>query len=54
MEEFIHNNSIFLVLSIALIIWFGLAIYLFAIDKKVTNLEKKINRNLNKDLKEII
>lgn len=40
MEEFLHNNSVFLVLAIALIIWAGIAVYIFAVDKKLTKLEK--------------
>jgi CcmD family protein len=40
MENFLHNNSLFLVLAIALIIWVGIAIYVYAIDKKVSRLEK--------------
>lgn len=52
MEEFLHKNSIYLVLGIALMIWFGLAIYLFIIDRKVTKLEKIVDYNLNNDTKE--
>lgn len=40
MEQFLHNNSIFLVLAIALILWFGIALYIFFVDKKVKNLEQ--------------
>ncbi|HRP01827.1 MAG TPA: CcmD family protein [Candidatus Kapabacteria bacterium] len=47
MEEFLHNNAIFLVLFIALIIWTGLGIFLFNIDRKVTKLEIICNDKLN-------
>lgn len=52
MEEFLHKNSIYLVLGIALMIWFGLAIYLFMIDRKVTKLEKNVEYLSNSDTKE--
>lgn len=47
MEQFLHNNSIFLVLLIALIIWFGIALYLFNIDNKVKKLEKDFDTLIN-------
>lgn len=40
MENFLHNNSIYLVLLIAIMIWIGIAIYIFVIDKKINKLEK--------------
>jgi len=48
MTEFLTNNSIYLVLTITLIIWLGLAIVLFNLDKKITRLEKNIN-NINSE-----
>lgn len=42
MEQFFHDNSIYIVLGIAMIIWIGLAVYLFAIDNKISKLEKVI------------
>lgn len=43
MYDFLENNSIFVVLGIVMIIWFGIVAYLFIIDKKVTKLEKVAN-----------
>jgi CcmD family protein len=45
MEQFLHDNSLYVVLGIALILWFGLGIYMFLIDKKVSKLEKQISTN---------
>jgi hypothetical protein len=56
MENFLHNNSLFVVLGVALIIWAGLAIYLFMIDSKITKIEKiygdlsESNLNENKNI----
>ncbi len=52
MEEFLHNNSIYIVLGIALIIWFGIAIYLFMIDNKLSKLEKTIKQKLQGEIEE--
>lgn len=40
MEQFLHNNSIFIVLVIVLVIILGIGIYLFFIDKKLSKIEK--------------
>jgi hypothetical protein len=45
MTEFLTNNSIYLVLTITLIIWIGLAITIFNLDRKVTRLENIITNN---------
>lgn len=37
--EFLAENSNYVVLGIALIIWIGLGVYLLGIDKKLTKLE---------------
>jgi len=39
------NGKIYVVVAVILIVLVGLFIYLFAIDKKVRNLEKKIEDN---------
>ena len=49
MEAFLHNNSLFVVLGIALILWAGLAIYLFMIDKKISKIENIVNQKFNDD-----
>jgi CcmD family protein len=45
MEQFLHDNSLYVVLGIALILWFGLGFYMFSIDRKVSKLEKQIATN---------
>ena len=45
MEQFLHDNSLYVVLGIALILWFGLGFYMFSLDKKVSKLEKQIATN---------
>ncbi|MCX6153984.1 MAG: CcmD family protein [Candidatus Kapabacteria bacterium] len=45
MIEFFDKNSIYIVLGIVLIIWAGLSMYLFNVDKKVQKLEKLIETN---------
>lgn len=55
MEEFLHNNSLYVVLGIAIIIWVGIAFYMFRLDSKISKLEKQfedsaainINENSN-------
>lgn len=45
MTDFLTNNSIYIVLIITLIIWLGLAVLIFNLDKKVIKLENIINNN---------
>ncbi len=39
MLDFLHDNSIFVVLGITLIIWTGIVTYMMSLDKKVRKLE---------------
>jgi CcmD family protein len=41
--EFLAYNSIYIVLAIVLICWFGIFGYLVVLEKKIKNLEEKIN-----------
>lgn len=43
MYDFLVNNSIFVVLIIALIIWLGISFFLIIIDKKISKIEALIN-----------
>jgi len=43
MYQFLVENSIYVVLFIVLIIWTGISIALFTVEKKVSNLEKKLD-----------
>jgi CcmD family protein len=46
--EFLSQNTLYIVLIISLMIWAGIAFYLFRIDNKITKLEKMFSNN--KDL----
>jgi len=39
--DFFANNQLYIVLFIALVIWLGIFIYIFRIDKKLSKLEKE-------------
>lgn len=51
MKEFLEQNTYYIVMLISIIIWIGIGIYLFILDKKITNLEELIKRNYNEDTK---
>ncbi len=40
--SFLDEHSLYVVLSIVLVIWLGIFIYLFRLDKKVNRLYEKI------------
>ena len=48
MEQFLHDNAIFVVLGIALILWLGISIYLFMIDRKISTFEKQLEDKLER------
>ncbi|MGA2296974.1 MAG: CcmD family protein [FCB group bacterium] len=39
MQNFLQNNSIYIVLMIVLLIWAGIALYLLMVDRKISKLE---------------
>ena len=41
------NGKIYVVVAVLSIVFTGIAIYLFALDRKITSIEKKINKNQN-------
>ncbi len=43
MEEFLSQNSIYVVLAIVLIIWIGIFGYVVKLDRKISQLERTIN-----------
>lgn len=43
MYDFLERNAMYIVLLIALIIWIGLFIYMFRLDKRIKKLEKENN-----------
>ena len=42
MEQFMSNNSIYIVLAIVVVILAGLGIYMFGLDKKISKIEKSM------------
>ncbi len=40
--DFLHNNAIFIVMIIVLIVWAGIFFFLNTIDKRIKNVEKEI------------
>jgi CcmD family protein len=42
--DFLAQHQLYIVLSIVLIIWFGLAGYLLRLDKKITRLEQSLKK----------
>jgi CcmD family protein len=45
MYHFLVENSVYVVLIIVLIIWTGISLFLFNLDKKITTLENVVNKN---------
>ena len=41
--NFLNNNSIFIVMIIVLIVWAGVFLYLFNLDKRIKSIEKEFN-----------
>jgi|APTNR8051073442_1049403.scaffolds.fasta_scaffold04382_4 hypothetical protein len=50
MYNFLNDNSIYVVLVVALINWFGLFIYLMKTESKLNKLEKQISLNNTSDV----
>ncbi len=47
--DFLSNNSLYVVLIIVLVIWLGIFVYLFRLDKKVS----KLYENAEADKEEV-
>ncbi|HWP81175.1 MAG TPA: CcmD family protein [Bacteroidota bacterium] len=44
MTEFLAEHQLYVVLSIVLLVWVGIAFYLFRLDKKITKLEQAMRK----------
>ncbi len=44
MTEFLSNNALYIVLIIVMIVWTGIFLYMFNLDKRLKSLEKE-NKN---------
>lgn len=45
MEQFLTDNSIYVVLAIVLIIWFGIGAFLMNIERKISKMEKNMDNH---------
>jgi CcmD family protein len=45
MYDFLSQNQLYIVLTIILIIWFGIVWYLIRLDKKIGQLEKQLKKD---------
>jgi hypothetical protein len=53
MEQFFHENALYIVLGVAILLWAGFFGYIFVIDKKITVLENMTKNNFSDDSKEL-
>jgi hypothetical protein len=44
MEEFLHNNQLYVVLIVTLLIWFGFLFYMFRLDSKIKKIEESLKK----------
>jgi len=47
LEEFLSKNAIYIVLIIVLIVWMGIFLFMFNIDKRIKLIEKEMNGDKN-------
>ncbi len=45
--EFLNKNAIFIVMIIVLIVWTGIFLYLYNLDKRIKSVEKEMNGDKN-------
>lgn len=43
-DQMRSNGKIYVVVAVLAVIFIGIAVYLFSLDKKMSNLEKKLNK----------
>ncbi len=44
MYEFFSQNQLYVVLTVTLLIWAGIVMYLVRLDKKISNLEREVKK----------
>lgn len=44
MEQFLHDNQLYIVLILVLTIWFGFLFYMFRLDSKIKKLEESLKK----------
>ncbi len=45
--DFLKNNAIYIVMIIVLIVWTGIFLYLYNLDKRIKSIEKEIDGEEN-------
>jgi CcmD family protein len=45
--QFLNNNAIYIVMVIVLIVWTGIFLYLYNLDKRLRNIENEMNGDRN-------
>lgn len=45
MEQFLSDNSLYIVLIIVLIVWFGIFAYMLNLDRRLDKIEKETRKN---------
>ena len=48
-QVMLSNDKLFVVLAVALIIWFGLVFFVFRTDRKLDRLERTLNERIAQD-----
>lgn len=48
MYEFLENNAIYIVMIIVLIVWTGIFMFLYSIDKRIKKVEKDLGEQNEK------
>ena len=43
--QFLQNNAIYIVMIIVLIVWTGIFLYLYNLDKRIKNIENEFKSN---------
>jgi CcmD family protein len=45
MYEFLGQNQLYVVLTVTLLVWAGIVMYLVRLDKKIAKLEQQLKKN---------
>ena len=48
-QVMLSNDKLFVVLAVALIIWFGLVLFIFRTDRRLDRLERTLNERIAQD-----
>lgn len=49
MENFLSENAIYIVMIIVLIVWGGIFLYMFSLDKRIKNVETEIKNGVQSE-----